>query len=889
MEFRIMGALQVCEGTADRTPTAAKHRDLLAMFVLNARRPLTVERLRRLLWPREDGDRSDSLVRGYIGQLRQLVGKDVIVTVSGTYTLAVGEDQLDVERFRRLVAEGLDGQSPAAGDLLREALGLWRGPVLEDVDPAAERWAETRRLREELEELRLLATERLVDLDLRAGRHRESLAVLRGLVAAHPLWQRFRGQYMLALYRSGRRVEALAAYSALRDRLDEGHAIEPDPELQLLYHRMLHDDVSLHVSAGPPVLLPRDVADFTGRADLLDAVVAGQVVVHGQAGVGKSALAVHAAWRHRERFPDGILYADLRETTTPAAVLEDFLRWLGCPAQAVPASVDQREQLLRTYAAGRRLLVVLDNATSEAQVRPLLTSCATVVTSRSALGGLTGATRLAVGVLGADEALDLLVKLIGADRAEPAATRRLAEFCGGLPIALRIAGSRLATRPGWSVNYLVELLEDEHRRLDGLHAGDQTVRSVLAIGYEGLPEPARLLLRRLGALSAPDFAAWVTELFGSGAGDAAETLVEAGLLESHTIDVAGQARYRLHDLTRLYARELLGEQAVPGVLADLVVLVMTRVNASRFALVSGDPVTGGFATTDVRESVEWLLAERAFLTGLVADLRVAGLDDAAWRLAHLLTPFLERHRFLDDWRRTTAVALDAARNTEGEALILRDQGDLHRAERRWDLAHERLRLALGMLVRDGRTRDAAHVRRRLGQVHLAEGRLADAERTLTRCLATLGDHPDALLVLGSVLHRAGRQEEAAAHLTRAAERLADQGDRHRRADALRELSSVRLAQHLVPEARRLAEEARGIAVRLGDRLLDAYALLTLARVNLAEGDPEQAARLAGEAAGILTEAGDDMGAATARQILNDSSTTPGLLSSHKVTTERKST
>ncbi|MFD8532783.1 BTAD domain-containing putative transcriptional regulator [Streptosporangium canum] len=245
MEFRIMGALEVRDGAEDRTPTAPKHRDLLAMFVLNARRPLTVGRLRALLWPREDEERSDSLVRGYVGQLRRLIGKDVITTVSGTYTLAIEEDQLDVDRFRRLVARG-------SREDLQEALALWRGPVLEDVDPDVGRWVETGLLREELQELRLLALERRVGYELDAGGHREILAELRRLVARHPLWQGFRGQYMLALYRSGRRVDALNTYSALRDELDDGHAIEPDAELQLLYHRMLHDDVSLHVSAGSP-------------------------------------------------------------------------------------------------------------------------------------------------------------------------------------------------------------------------------------------------------------------------------------------------------------------------------------------------------------------------------------------------------------------------------------------------------------------------------------------------------------------------------------------------------------------------------------------------------------------------------------------------------------
>ncbi|SEF69792.1 DNA-binding transcriptional activator of the SARP family [Nonomuraea solani] len=846
-----MGPLEVRDGDGiDRTPTVPKHRDLLAMFLLNAGRPLTVERLRRLLWPREGGDRSDSLVRGYVGELRRLVGKDVITTVSGSYVLAGG--LLDVDRFRLLVDQGA----------YEEALSLWRGDALADVDPEGERWTETLRLREELEELRLLALERRVQADLDAGRHRELLAELRRLTKEHPLWQRFRGQYMLALYRSGRRVDALAAYAVLRDRLDGGHAIEPDPELQLLYHRMLHDDVSLHVSAGPPVLLPPDVAGFTGREELLDRVIGGQVVVHGQAGAGKSALAVHAAWRARESFPDGILYADLRETTTPAAVLEDFLRWLGCPAQAIPASLEQRERLFRTYTANRGLLVMLDNAASEAQVRPLLTSCPTVVTSRSSLGGLTGAMRLSVGVLDDGEALDLLVS--GSGRQADDSLRRLAAFCGGLPIALRVAGSRLAARPEWTVDYLVSLLQDEHGRLDRLHAGDQAVRSVFAIGFDGLPEPARRTLRGLGALSAPDFADWVTEQLGGHA----EALVDAGLLETHGVDVAGQVRYRMHDLTRLFARE----QPAPGVLDKLAAVVPARVRASRFSLVSGDPGTA-VQTRDIRESVEWLEAERAFLVSLVADLHAARLDDGCWELGHLLAPYLERHRYLDDWRTVSGLALESARRAgdrRGEALILLDQGDLHLAERQWERAHEVLRPALETFLREGRARDVDHVRRRLGRVHLELGRLDEAEQALLTCLAGAGnlrDSADAERVLGAVLRRAGRLDEAAQRLLTAIGHLTELGDRHRQADTLLDLTAVYLSQAAKPAARSAAERARSIAVRLGDRLLDAHALLALARVNRAEGAMDRARELTVSALTVFDETGDRSGAANARALL----------------------
>ncbi|GGK64897.1 SARP family transcriptional regulator [Sphaerisporangium melleum] len=912
MRFQIMGPLRVRDGERDRTPATPKHRDLLAVFILNAGRPLTPARLRHLLWPREDGDRSDSLVRGYVGQLRRLLGEGAITTSAGTYTLVIGDDALDVDRFRRLVERGLraarGGRDEQARSDLTEALDLWRGPVLEDVDPDGHRWVETPALREELEELRLLALERSVDLDLKAGRHRELVPGLRGLTRSHPLWQRFHGQYMLALYRSGRRVEALETYARLRAALDEGHAIEPDPELQLLYHRMLHDDVSLHVSAGPPVLLPHDIAHFTGRREPLerldrltaDAATPARVVIHGQAGAGKSALAVHAAWQARDRFPDGLFYADLRgdhgHPADPGAVLEDLLRWLGCPAQAVPAGLADRERLFRAYTGGRRLLLLLDNAADEAQVRPLLASCPTFVTARSALAGLADAVRVPVEVLGDDDAAEVLTRLIGPERAkaERPAVLRLARLCGGLPMALRVAGARLAARPEWTVDHLAGLLADERRRLDLLHAGDQTVRGVYAIGYEGLPGKARRVLRSLGALGAPDFGQWVAEVFG----DDAETLVDAGLLETHTIDVAGQVRYRLHDLTRLYAREQLlatgGPDAVRETLAHVLAVALTLVRASRFPLLSGMAPGPGtsFATTDIRRSVTWLAAERGFLASLVDDLHRAGLWDGCARLAHLLVPFLERHRFLGTWRRTGEQALSAARQAadpHAEALALRDLGDLHRAERHWDAAHERLRLALGMFMRAGRAGHVAQTRRRLGQVLLEQGRTADAERNLTACLSMLtggdgdpdaagtggaatsernaGEIAEARRALGAVLFRTGRLDDAAGQLSGAVSLLSGLGNRHGEADALLDLAEVNLAQRSALTARSLGERARGIAVRLGDRLLDARALLTLAEVDLAEGAVDRAAELAGEALRICQDVSDEHGRTRAQDLL----------------------
>jgi tetratricopeptide (TPR) repeat protein len=296
------------------------------------------------------------------------------------------------------------------------------------------------------------------------------------------------------------------------------------------------------------------------------------------------------------------------------------------------------------------------------------------------------------------------------------------------------------------------------------------------------------------------------------------------------------------------------------------------VRASRFSLVSGDPATA-VATRDIKESVEWLAAERAFLVSLVGDLHAAGLDDGCWRLAHLLAPFLERHRFLDDWRAVAGPALESARRAgddRGEALVLLDQGDLHLAEREWDRAHEKLRVALAAFLRQGRARDVHRARRRLGRVHLELGRLEQAERALLACLEgaeNQRDAADAEQVLGVVLRRAGRLDEAADRLGAAVGHLAELGDRHRQADTLLELSAAHLAQGAKPAARAAAEQARGIAVRLGDRLLDAHALLALARVNRAEGAAERCRELAEAALEVFEQTGDRRGGANARAFL----------------------
>ncbi len=740
MRFGVLGPLRIEGG---RAPGPAKHRTLLAALLLSAPERAPVERLMSVVWDDRPPASAESVLRVYVSALRKLV--DGIRTVPGGYVIEIDPDDVDCHRFERLVGEArqarAEGRVAEAADGFRTALGLWRGQALADVESSVLRRAHA----VPLEELRLTALEERVELDLGLGRGAEVVGELRALVAAHPLRERAWVRLIDALHQAGRRSEALAAYQDARRTLVEELGLEPGAELNAAQQRVLSEadlpaaprdsrsadgggqwagSGDARRRTGVVDELPPDISDFAGRRQVLDwirraaaeqAPAPVHLVVHGPPGCGKSAVAVHAATGIDR--PDGRLYAYLG-ARPPSAVLEDLLRSLGCPDGAVPPTLDDRVRLYRSTTARRRLLVVLDAAADEAQVRPLLPTgpgSLTLVTSRSSLPGLEAARAYELGVLDEDEAVAMLGGVAGHERirAEPEAARRIVRLCGGLPLALRIAGSRLARKPGWTLEHLAGRLGDERRRLDELSAGDLAVRGSLALGYRGLPDPERRLLRELGALSAPDFASWAL-------GADLEPLAAAGLLQSRGLDEAGQERYGWHDLTRLYAAERLAEEdgGAAGVLAVRAEAILERTRRARAALLPAEPGTGrtevhlpgnepvgdGLHSGDdqalrtgwLRQEARWLSAERRFLVATVEDLHRAGLYEAAWRLAFYLTPLFELGAHHDDWHATTAIGLDAARaagHRRGEALLLRGLADLHRIEGRTEAAAAALRAA----------------------------------------------------------------------------------------------------------------------------------------------------------------------------------------------------
>ncbi|MGQ4413698.1 BTAD domain-containing putative transcriptional regulator [Streptomyces sp. SAS_269] len=666
--FGVLGPVRAWRGAETLNTGSPQQRALLAALLLREGRTATAAELIDALWSTEPPSQALAAVRTYASRLRKVLGPGVLVSESGGYAVrGLGEGALDLAVAQELATEA--DKARGTGDLrhAREALGralaLWDGEPLAGVPGP---YAEAQRVR--LEEWRLQLLESRLDMDLEQGCHAEAVSELTALTAAHPLRERLRELLMLALYRSGRQAEALAVYADTRRLLDEELGVEPRPGLRELQQRILQADPALAEPSAPvaepavvavrPAQLPASVPDFTGRAafvDELSEVLAsaseaeGSVMavsaLAGIGGVGKTTLAVHVAHRARSAFPDGQLYVDLQgagpRAAEPETVLGSFLRALGTADSAIPDSMEERAALYRSVLDGRRVLVLLDNAKDAAQVRPLLPGtegCAALVTSRVRMVDLAGAHLVDLDVMSPDEALALFTKIVGDERvaAERKAALDVVAACGFLPLAIRIAASRLAARRTWTVSVLAAKLADERRRLDELQAGDLAVKATFELGY-GQLEPAQArAFRLLGLADGPDMslaaAAAVLDLPLEETEDLLESLVDTSLLES-----AAPGRYRFHDLVRLYARACAerdeqppsGRAAAMSRLLDFYLATAARVYAIERP---GDRTVDHLEVTsragqhfsDDGKALDWLHAEAASLLACVQQSLEAG-------------------------------------------------------------------------------------------------------------------------------------------------------------------------------------------------------------------------------------------------------------------------
>jgi DNA-binding SARP family transcriptional activator len=567
MKFRILGPIRVTDGCDEDALRGSKQRTVLATLLLADGRVVSDEQLADRLWDCNPPTTASAQIYTYVSRLRKfLAGELVISRLTTGYQMSVEQLDCDHVEFERLSRQGTtalrDKRFAEAASLLRQALALWRGPALCD---ATDRLIEIEG--PQLEEARTTALEARIDADLAVGRHRQLTAELAGLVATHLLRERFRAQLMTALYRCDRQADAVATYHEGRTVLAEELGVDPGRELTETYQQLLTGALALPVAGAwsgvRPAMLPRDLADFAGHemelayiAGRVHAKSPGPVIITGMPGIGKTALAVHAAHVHAEGFPDGHLFAELH---SPAGqqrpidkVLGGFLVALGIPQEIMPAGLDQRIQLYRSLMATKRMLVVLDDAETLEQIQPLMPTSSTsavIITSQCSGTAPAGSSMIILDPLTRQQARDMLGTIVDERRlqAEPQAVDQILDCCGGLPLALRISGSRLTANPGWRVTDLARRLHPKHDRVDELHAGDLNLRQRLQRGYSRLGTAHQSVVRRLGQSAATGYGAYV----GVDLALILDDLAERDLLD------AGP-RLRMHELTYLWARSLSG-------------------------------------------------------------------------------------------------------------------------------------------------------------------------------------------------------------------------------------------------------------------------------------------------------------------------------------------
>jgi DNA-binding SARP family transcriptional activator/tetratricopeptide (TPR) repeat protein len=720
-----LGELEVQRGGTAVDLGPVRQRVILAVLLLNANRAVSRDSLIAAVWGESTPKSVVNLVHRHASGVRRVLepertprsASSMLTWTNSAYRLTLSPGALDVEVFEaaidRAKQERSAGRSGEAAEALRSALALWRGPLC---DGLTSPFLDSERDR--LAELRVRALADRIDLDLALGSPADLVGELRRLVAEHPSQERLHGLLMRALYREGRSADALAVYAAARRYLRDELGLEPSEPLREIQHRVLAADPTLAmpdtnavtkpvqlVPRRPatrrqkPEQLPHALADFVGRkqerAALHDAVADDErqapliIAVTGTAGVGKTTLAVHWAHEVKARFPDGQIFLNLRgfdphqPPAEPEAAIRTLLDALGVPAEQVPVDPDAQAGLYRSQFAGRRILVLLDNASDAAQVRPLLPGSAgslVLVTSRDQLVSLVAvdsAQPVMLDLLSDDVARELLARKLGADRldAEPAAVDDIIEACARLPLALSIVAARGRTTTHLSLTRLADELRHARGCLDPFDAGDVTadVRAVFSWSYTGLAEPVARLFRLLALVPGPDATVPAACALAELSPAVARSLL-GQLNRAHLVSERAPGRFGMHDLLRTYASELMaGTNAEPERrtarrrLLDYYLHTAHRadelLNRFRDDPIELEPPVPGVSAEPLRdhqEALSWFEDERPTLQAATRQAAAAGFTGHAWRMAWTLTHFLDRH---GDWHESAAlheIALDAA-------------------------------------------------------------------------------------------------------------------------------------------------------------------------------------------------------------------------------------
>jgi DNA-binding SARP family transcriptional activator/Tfp pilus assembly protein PilF len=916
MEFCLLGPLMVRSRGIVLPAIPGKQRALLAALLLSPNRTVSLDELTEAIWGDDPPASATAAIRNYVKALRKaLTGSAAarIATVPGGYAIRVATGELDVASFADLYEAGrvhVDaGAWREAAGVLREALSLWRGEPLADVPSQWLAWREVPRLAE----LRLRALEARCEADLQLGWHGDVIVDLRQMIALHPLRERLHALLMLALYRDGRQGEALAAYQHVRAVLVEDLGSEPGPDLRKLQQQILAGDPamtgsgSLAAVAPPagkavPRELPALVRQFTGRsAELaeLSRLASGAggcalviCAVNGTAGVGKTALAVQWAHQAADRFPDGQLYVNLRgydpdRPMAAADALAGFLRALGVPGQEIPDKVEDRSRLYRSRLAGRRMLVLLDNARDSGQVRPLLPGdpgCVTVVTSRDALAGLVatdGAMRLELNVLPVADSVTLLRALIGSRADEdPAAAEELARLCAQLPLALRIASEQAAARQPAPLSDLVAELAAS--RLDMLDAGEARadVRVVFSWSCRQLSADVAQCFALTGLHPGTDLDAdAAAALVGTSIGQARKALRR--LHRASLIQPTGPGRYGMHDLLRAYAREVAAtvdtEATRRSALTRLFDHYLLTADAAMDALHPEDK--GRRGTISVSDATArhvpersaaraWLDRERANLVATTAHAADHGWPSYATQMAMVLWRYLESDGHYPELLVLYGCALRAVQLTGDrrvEAELLNNVTVVYLRQGRYEQAAGYLGRSLALHRDAGNRAGEAYALGNLGITQFLLGeyqRAAGHHREALAAYRETGNETGetrTLLNLSLIDLRQGRYLQAAEQLEAALALCRKTGNRFTQILVLANLGLAELRQGQLPQARERLRQALTEAGEHGGPAREIYVLTCLGVAELGEGEPLQAQQHLEQALALCRQSGDKSG------------------------------
>jgi DNA-binding SARP family transcriptional activator len=917
MEFVILGRTALINDGVQVQLGAAKERGMLSLLLLHAGEPVKVETLVECLWQgRPRGDRRQ-IIYSLVSRLRAVFAQlDMpealeLVRPANAYRLHVNPLTVDFHLFGSLVSRSRsqirDQRYAAAATTLQEALELWRGEPIADV-----RGTRAAALRGRLYDEFLTARRMLAETLLKAGRAEAAVDLLESLIHDQDLDDTLARLWITALHAVGRSDEARRYFSAFRPRFRKSNHAEPDIDL-------------VTIMSGPttapapdrPHQLPNGIKHFTGRAEVLqelDALTASAespgnvVVIAGMPGVGKTALALHWAQRHLDRFPDGQLHADLGAYSSatpvdPHAVLARFLVALGVPAAAVPPKTDQRQDLFNRLLDGRRTLVILDDVANSAQAQPLIPvapGCLTLITSRRRLGHLSvkfTAPTITAPPLSTEDSSVLLVRLIGSLRAgrEPEGLRELVQAAHGLPLALRIIGEQVSERPRASISDLADELRTH--LLDPTSDDDQaSLESVFSWSYRKLTPELATLFRRLAAHPGTSFSVEAAAAMAGAEPEITKTRLDA-LAKVHLVRHDTSRYYRFHDLLRVYAKNRATAEDGPVATTATLVRVLewylfsaanaTALLCPELAPVNDLPQPGdrpAMRFTREADALRWYERERDNLASSTRSAAEHGFHRLAWQIQGSSYSVAFRSGRLDGLLELSELAVIAARS-DGHSIAeinhLLNVGAVHLAERRYPQAQDAATAALHLALDTNQQEYEAICSHALATAFLETDRTKDAERLYARALDLCRRASDrtgeaaSLHRLGDVHRRRGAFDLAVTSYLQALELLqrmgaiGNQGRTHNRlADVYAAIGDTASAAHHCEQTLATYELTRDERARCG-------ALTIRADIRRRSALPAEAVEDARQAVAIATEMGDPPALAGALAAMSDALTDLG--------------